>query len=76
MDVWTRVPKPSESSVTSSVTVLTQSAQPFGLMLSITSLLASGIPTTSVTGSSIVTGWTGITKPTSSTWTYVIKPTS
>ena len=76
VDVWTRVPKPTESSVVTSVVVQGTDAQPFGLLVAITSVMASGVPTTSVTGTSVVTGWAEVAKPTSSVWTLVGKPTT
>lgn len=62
---WTFVPKPVESSVISS----NGEAEPWGLLLAITSV--TGGQTTSV-----VSGWTDVSKPTSSVWTLVSKPTS
>lgn len=65
MDVWTRVSKPTESSI-----IATQmSAQPFGLLMAITSVL-------STTSTSVISGWTDISKPTVSSWTSVAKPIS
>lgn len=61
---WTAIPKPTESSILVSVT----DAQPFGLLIAITSVMT-------LTTSSVTTGWTGISKPTSSVWTFVAKPT-
>lgn len=62
---WTLVPKPVESSVV----VISTDAQPFGLLIAITSVFSSN--TTSVTS-----GWTDVAKPTSSTWTIIAKPTT
>jgi hypothetical protein len=70
---WTNITKPSESSVATSVTTLAAAVQPFGLLIVITSTMGA---TSSVTGASITTGWTSLSKPTSSTWTAVAKPTS
>lgn len=58
---WTNVTKPTESSIT------TSGGTPFGLLMALTS--ADSV-------SSVITGWTNITKTTSSTWTLVAKPTS
>jgi hypothetical protein len=71
---WTNVSKPSESSVATSVTTLAIAVQPFGLLIAITSIMGN---TTSVTGASVLTGWTSISKPTASVgaWTSVTKPT-
>ena len=62
---WTNVAKPVESSVM----VLGTLAEPFGLLMAITSIMTS---TTSITS-----GWTNITKPISSVgaWTNIAKPT-
>ena len=65
MSAWTNVPKPTESSVV----VIATDAQPWGFLLAITSVVSAD-------SSSVTTGWTDITKPTSSTWTLVTKPTS
>lgn len=62
-DVWTRVPKPTESSIL----VSSQDAQPFGLLIAITSVLQGDTV-------SVLTGWTEVPKPTSSVWTFVQKP--
>ncbi len=62
---WTMVPKPTESSVI----VFSNDAEPFGLLIAITSLLTAD-------SSSVVTGWTDIAKPSTSSWTSVAKPTS
>lgn len=59
---WTKVNKPTESSVFGST-----GGMPMGLLLALTYAENS---------SSVVTGWTDVTKPTSSTWTAVAKPTS
>jgi hypothetical protein len=65
MSAWTPVPKPTESSVIS-----TQgSAEPFGLLIAITSV-------TGAATASVITGWTDIAKPTSSVWVAVAKPTT
>ena len=74
--VWTLVAKPTETSVTTSVIVQATAAQPFGLLMAVTSVTASGIPTTSVTGSSVITGWGPVPKPTTYGWTSISKPTS
>ena len=70
---WTNVLKPTESSVATSVTTLVQAIQPFGLLIAITSTMGS---TSSITGASVTTGWTGIAKPVSSVgaWTNISKP--
>lgn len=65
MDVWTRVPKPAESSVT---TVIETGGEPIGLLLALT------YTTTSVI-SSITSGWVDVLKPTSSVWTIIPKST-
>lgn len=65
MSAWTNVPKPTESSVLTG----TVDAQPFGLLIAITSVV--GLQQTSIT-----TGWTDVSKPTSSTWTLIAKPTT
>lgn len=62
---WTKVAKPTESSIIS----LQGSAEPIGLLIAITSI--TGAATSSVT-----TGWTDVSKPTSSVWTLVGKPSS
>lgn len=59
---WTNVLKPAESSITTGI-----SGVPIGLLIAITQ---------SEDTSSVLTGWTGIAKPVSSTWTTVAKPTS
>lgn len=61
---WTDVQKPSESSI---VVLGGPVGQPIGLLLALT---YSGEIT------SVLTGWAGITKPTSSVWTLVNKPTT
>ena len=70
---WTNVLKPSESSVATSVAVGALAVQPFGLLIALTSIVGTA---TSVTGASILTGWTTISKPTASVgaWTNVLKP--
>jgi len=73
---WNLVPKPSESSVATSVLVQNVAAQPFGILMAITSVVASGAPSASVVGSSITSGWGEVAKPTSSVWTFVSKPIS
>lgn len=65
-DVWTRVQKPSESSVLTQIT----DAEPWGFLLAITSIHSD---TSSV---SVLSGWGNVDKPTSSIWTLVSKPTS
>ena len=60
---WTPVPKPTETSIISAM----GSAEPFGLLIAITSV--TGASTTS-----IISGWTDVDKPTSSTWTAIAKP--
>lgn len=75
-DTWTRIPKATESSVTSSVLVQPTAAEPFGLLMAITSVVASGAPTTSVTGTSIIGGWGTVAKTTNSSWTLIGKPTT
>ena len=64
---WTNILKPTESSVL----VISTDAQPFGLLMAITSLLTAD-------SSSITTGWTGIAKPAASVgaWTNTNKPTA
>ncbi len=74
--MWTKIPKPSEASVVSSIVISGTSAQPFGLLAAITSVVAEGVPTTSIIGVSIVSGWGAVAKPTSSVWTLVGKPTT
>jgi hypothetical protein len=59
---WTNVPKPSESSV-----IGFSGGEPIGLLIALTQ---------TVLVSSITTGWTDVTKPTSSLWSVVAKPTS
>ena len=65
VDVWTRIAKPIESSVVSSG----GDAIPWGLLLAITSV-------TGGQAASVVSGWTDISKPTSSIWTSISKPTN
>lgn len=65
MSAWTNVPKPTESSVTSSQT----DAEPIGMLIAITSLVGSSSTLTTP-------GWTDVDKPTSSVWTMVVKPTN
>ena len=62
---WTKVAKPTESSITTGM----GDGSPFGLLIAITSVISAAT-------SSITTGWTDISKPTSSTWTAITKPTS
>ena len=64
-DVWTRIAKPTESSIVSGG----GDAEPWGMLIAITSV-------TGGTTTSIVTGWTDVAKPTSSVWTAVAKPTT
>ena len=63
---WTIVSKPVESSVV----VLGTLAEPFGLLIALTSIFSSS--------TSVTTGWTGIVKPVSSVgaWTNLSKPTA
>ena len=72
---WTNVLKPSESSVASSVSLGAIAVQPIGLLIAITSIIGAS---TSVTGTSITTGWTNIIKPVASVgaWTNIVKPTA
>lgn len=74
--LWTGVAKPAESSVVTSVFVQPNAAQPFGLLMALTSIISTGAPTSSVTGTSVTSGWTDIAKPTSSVWTLIAKPTT
>lgn len=74
-DVWVRISKPTSSTWTgvakpseSSVFVQSFDAEPFGLLIAITSVMTAD-------SSSVTTGWTSILKPTSSVWTLVAKPT-
>lgn len=60
---WIKVSKPVESSVTT----LSGGGEPIGLLMSLTQ-------TTS--GTSVVSGWTSIVKPTTSTYTFIQKPVS
>lgn len=60
---WNFVPKPTESSIISSG----GNAEPWGLLIAITSV-------TGGTVTSIVSGWTEVSKPTGSVWTNVVKP--
>jgi len=62
---WTKVPKPAETSVVSG----NPDAEPWGLLMAITSVHSNAV-------SSITTGWTDVSKPTSSTWSLVAKPTT
>lgn len=62
---WTDVAKPSESSI---VTV-TYDAQPFGLLIAITSVVSESIVT------SVTSGWGDVPKPTVIAWTNITKPT-
>lgn len=62
---WSAVPKPTESSVMNAV----GDAEPWGMLLAITSVHSDPSP-------SIISGWTDIAKPASSLWTLVTKPTS
>lgn len=59
---WINVGKPSESSVISF-----SGGEPIGLLLALTK---------TIVGSSVLTGWTDITKPTLQDWTTVVKPTT
>lgn len=63
-DVWTRIQKPTESSVTTT----TFDAQPWGMLIAITSIVG-------IDSSSVTSGWNNVSKPTSSVWTLVAKPT-
>ena len=60
---WSAVPNPSESSVTTN----TGGGDPIGLLLALTYTLQR---------SSIVTGWTEISKPSTFNWTTIPKPAS
>lgn len=62
---WTPVPKPTESSIL----VLSLDAEPFGLLMAITSVLGAN-------SSSVITGWTDVPKPVSSIWSVIAKPTT
>lgn len=62
---WTNVPKPIESSIVSG----NPDAEPWGLLLAITSVHANA-------STSVITGWSDVAKPTSSIWTLVSKPIS
>ena len=62
-DDWTGVSKPSESSVLTTG----GGGEPIGLLMALTY-------TETVT--SVITGWTDVTKPTSSVWSLVAKPTT
>lgn len=74
---WTKVSKPSESSVaTSTVGGSVLLGEPIGILVAITSVTTSSVTSTSITGASVTTGWTDVAKATSSTWTVVAKPTS
>lgn len=59
---WTSVGKPSESSI-----VTVSGGEPIGMLMALTYTVMT---------SSVLTGWTDISKPTSSTWSAVSKPTS
>lgn len=63
---WTLVAKPTESSVTSNTL---SGGEPIGLLMALTQTIVTG-------GTSVITGWTGVQKPTSSVWTVVPKPTT
>jgi len=63
---WTQVPKPTEQTTSTG----SADAAPFGLLLAITSVISVG------SASSVITGWSRVSKPTSSVWTVVPKPTS
>lgn len=65
MSAWTPVPKPTETTIVGQ----NADAEPWGLLLAITSV--HGEPS-----SSVVTGWSNISKPTSSIWTMITKPTT
>ena len=60
---WTDVLKPAESSVLT----FDNDGQPFGLLIAITK---------DTQHTSVISGWTGISAPTSSVWTLVTKPTT
>lgn len=57
---WTNIPKPQESSVSS-----LSGGEPIGLLLALTY---------TVVGSSVISGWTDIQKPTTASWVTVAKP--
>lgn len=61
---WIPVPKPTETSIIA----LSGDAQPFGLLIAITSVTSGPV-------ASIVSGWTGIAKPATASWVAVAKPT-
>lgn len=63
---WTNVAKPSESSVTSSAFI---GGQPIGLLLALTQ-------TTVISSTSVISGWSSVSKPSISSWTSVAKPTT
>lgn len=66
MTAWTPIPKPTESSVTSTSM---SGGDPIGLLLALTQ-------TTFTSSSSVITGWTGTAKPTVASWISVAPPTS
>lgn len=61
MTGWTQVPKPTEASVSSSSITALEDASPIGMLLAITSVVADSASV--MTSSSIVTGWTAVSKP-------------
>lgn len=63
---WNNVPKPTESSITSTVF---GDGTPIGLLIALTQAQTTIV-------SSIITGWGDVPKATSSIWTLVSKPTS
>ena len=64
---WTKVPKPAESSITTSGF---SGGSPIGLLIALTE------STSVAAGSSITSGWGNILKPTTASWVSVAKPTS
>lgn len=63
---WSPVLKPSESSIT---TFTYGQAEPIGMLLALTQ-------SSSIASTSVISGWTDISKPSSSIWTKVSKPTT
>lgn len=60
MSAWTPIPKPNESS-----TLGFSGGEPIGMLLALTK---------SVIVSSVITGWTDISKPSPASWISVAKP--